>query len=191
MKKICLVLGLFSILFIMNFAYASNWTQITSFTGSGTEDKTTEYFNCTHAEWRLNWNFTPDPVYPNYTAFSFYVYQKGDNISMDSVYEAYPSNTNGTESIHDALGTFYLKINVANTGNYSISVEQDLDSAIPEFPVGLAAIIFFTITTIAVLAETRIRKLHHYNHPIFVNSQILTIKFHRVHKARNAFRRTL
>jgi hypothetical protein len=155
MKAICLALGLVSILFITNFAYGSNWVQITTYTGSGTEDKTTDYFNCTHAEWRINWNFIPDPIYPNYTAFSFYVYQQGNNISMDNVYESYPSNTNGTEFIHNALGTFYLRIVVASTGNYSITVEQDITSAIPEYPVGLAVIFIVTISFI-IISKTRI-----------------------------------
>lgn len=131
----------------------SNWTEVTRFTGSGSETYTTTYFNCTHAEWRINWTYTPNLAYPNLTMFAIYAYPKGENNSfVGSIIKTGSTNTNGTTYIHNTQGTFYLEISVANTENYTIIIEQDIDS-VPEFPLGPVLVLLAATLFIAILAR--------------------------------------
>ena len=133
-------------------ATPANWSEVIRFTGSGTEQYTTEYFTCDHVEWRIRWEYVPDPDYPEYAAFSVYTYPQGeDTLFVDSIVKTGSEDTSGVSYIHNNKGTFYMKINVANTQNYTIIVEQDLDS-IPEFSSILILLPpFMLVTLLAVM----------------------------------------
>lgn len=132
-------------------ATPANWSEVIRFTGSGNEQYTTEYFTCDHVEWRIRWEYVPDPDYPEYAAFSVYTYPQGGDIPIDSIYKAGSEDTSGISYIHNNKGTFYMEIIVASTQSYTIIVEQDLDS-IPEFSSILILLpLFMLVTLLAVI----------------------------------------
>ena len=148
-----LILPIIAILscFSVVSATPANWSEVVRFTGSGTEQYTTNYFTCDHVEWRIQWSYVPDPNYPQYTVFSVVTYPQGeDTFYVDFIMKTGGSDTSGTSYIHNNQGTFYSKINVANTQSYTIIIEQDLDS-IPEFPSFLILPLFMIATILAVI----------------------------------------
>ncbi len=122
-------------------ASPENWQEVTRFTGSGTQGYNTGYFSCNHTEWRIRWSYVPDSSHPEYALFSFLTYPQGEIVSyIDFISEGGGSNTSGISYIHNNNGTFYGKVNVANTESYTVIIEQDMDS-IPEYPNSLAIIL--------------------------------------------------
>jgi hypothetical protein len=146
------------VLAISNIVLATpeNWSEVTRFTGSGTQQYTTEYFTCSHVEWRIRWSYVPDPNYPQYTVFNVYTYPQGEDVFIDSILKTGGSETSGISYIHNRQGTFYMKINVANTQSYTIIVEQDLDS-VPEFSTFLMLPLFIVITLLTAVINRRKR----------------------------------
>jgi hypothetical protein len=156
-----LLIGLTSLLLLcfttssIVFASSSDWSEVTRFTGSGTEHYTTDYFTCEHAEWRIRWEYVPHPSLSLFSLFSVYTYPQGENtLYIDSIIKTGSNDTNGISYIHDNDGAFYSKINVALTDSYTIIIEQDLNS-IPEFPSWIILPLFLVATLSGVL----IRKL--------------------------------
>ncbi len=128
-----------------------DWSEVTRFTGSGTEMYTTNYFTCDHVEWRIRWEFVPHSANPNLTLFNVATYPQGEDVSfIDFIYKFGGEDTSGASYIHNNQGTFYSKINVGNTEGYTIIIEQDLDS-IPEFPSFLILPLFMIATLLAAV----------------------------------------
>lgn len=134
-----------------------NWSEVVRFTGSTSEHYTTDYFTCNHVEWRIRWEYVPDPSYSNFTRFMVFTYPQGeDTLFIDSIYKAGASDTEGISYLHNNKGTFYMEINVLYTQSYTIIVEQDLDS-IPEFPSLIILPLFMFASLLAVLVYRRKR----------------------------------
>ncbi len=156
------LMGLASLLFLsvvtlgIVFASSSSWSEVTRFTGSGTEDYTTDYFNCEHAEWRIRWEYVPHSGLPMFALFSVYTYPQGeDALYIDYIIKIGANDTDGISYIHNSDGTFYSKINVAITESYTIIIEQDLNS-IPEFP-SWTILPLFLVTTLFVIILKKCR----------------------------------
>jgi len=152
-----LILPMISVLSCSSVVSATpeNWSEVVRFTRSGTDQYTTAYFTCSHAEWRIRWSYVPDPSYPQYTAFSIFTYPQGESaMYIDFIYKTGGSDTSGTSYIHSKQGTFYSKIGVSSTQSYTIIIEQDLDS-IPEFPLFLILPLFMISTLLAVIVYRR------------------------------------
>jgi hypothetical protein len=148
-----------SITMLSSIALASpaNWSEVTRFTGSGSDMYTTDYFTCNHVEWRIRWEYVPHSEYPESTVFGITTYPQGEDVFyVDFIMKSGSEDTTGTSYIHDNKGTFYMKINIANTESYTIIIEQDLDS-IPEFPSFLILPLFMTATLLAVIIYRRKR----------------------------------
>ena len=142
-----------TVLSVSNIALASpdNWSEVVRFTGSGSEHYTTDYFTCEHVEWRILWEYVPDPDYPELAIFNVYTYPEGEEVWFtDCILKTGAENTSGNSYIHNEAGTFYMVINIANTETYTIVVEQDLDS-IPEFPSFLILPLFMTATLLVII----------------------------------------
>ncbi len=157
-----LLMGLTSLLFLsvitssIVFASSSNWSEVTRFTGSGTEHYKTDYFTCEHVEWRIRWEYIPHPALPLLALFNVYTYPHGeDALYIDDIIKTGTNDINGTSYIHNNDGTFYCKINVALTESYTIIIEQDLNS-IPEFPSWIILPLFLTTTVLALLFRKRL-----------------------------------
>jgi hypothetical protein len=133
----------------------TNWSEVARFTGSGTEGYITEEFNCAHAEWRIRWNYTPNPEDPNSAVFSFITYPKQGGLMISNISQFGASEINGTSYVHNRTGTFYSEVNVENTSSYEIIIEQDLDT-IPELSRSFVCLLLVGLA-IAVLSVHRKR----------------------------------
>jgi hypothetical protein len=159
-----LSMGLSSLFFLIIvtsgivFASSSDWSEVTRFSGSGTEHYTTDYFNCEHVEWRIRWEYVPNHALPLLALFSVYTYpQREDTSYIDSIIKIGAKDTNGTSYIHNNNGTFYSKINVATTESYTIIIEQDLNS-IPEFPSWVILPLILVVTLFSVIIRENFRR---------------------------------
>lgn len=160
-----LLMGLTSLLLLttitpsIGFATSGNWSEVTRFTGSGTDIHTTDYFTCDHVEWRIRWVYVPGSQYPNLTSFSVFTYPQGEDIMYtDVIMKMGAEDTNGTSYIHDNKGTFYMKINVGGTESYTLIVEQDLDS-IPEFPSWIILPLFLVVALFGIIIRKKFKVL--------------------------------
>ena len=139
---------------MISLAKATNWVEVTSFTGSGTEQYTTDYFTCDHVEWRIRWEY----VDSEYTVFNVYTYPQGEDVLfINSIIKIGGEDTSGVSYIHNQQGTFYMKINVANTESYTIIIEQDTDS-IPEFTPFALIVVLITVSILAVALSKKFKK---------------------------------
>lgn len=136
-------------------AKPENWIEVTRFTGSGSEHYTTNYFTCSHVEWRIRWSYVPDPNYPQLALFSVFTYPQGGNIPIDTIIKSGSSDTSGVSYVHNRAGTFFMEINVANTQSYTIIIEQDVDS-IPELPsFYIMPLFFLAILLVAIVCRKK------------------------------------
>jgi hypothetical protein len=158
MQKAYIALIAFLILALTGVCYAANWQTVTTITGSS--DQTTDYFNVPTNEWRLTWSYTPDPQYPQYAVFSFFVYPKGeDAIYVDNVSVDGDRETSGTMYVHEGSKDFYIKTITANLPNYTIQVQYDT-TAIPEYSTIalIVAMVLITGTLVAVKKKMQNKK---------------------------------
>jgi hypothetical protein len=155
----CLALSI-AILAYSNVALVNSsiivWSEVKRFTGSGTEEYTTAYFSCDRIDWRIRWSYVPDPSNPGYALFNLITYPTvGSGRWVDYVRKIGGSDTHGTSFINNESGTFYCRIAVEETQNYTIIIEQDLNS-IPEYQPSLGILILFA-TTVLMMAYARKR----------------------------------
>ena len=67
-------------------ATLADWSEVTRFTGSGTEQYTTDYFACDHVDWRIRWECIPEFDHPELAEFSIFTYSQTDDVSyIDSI----------------------------------------------------------------------------------------------------------
>ena len=159
-RRTTFVLSIALLFFTSSIALVSseNWSEVTRFTGSGTDIRTTDYFTCDHVEWRIRWEYVPDSQYSDLTSFSVFTYpiKEGHQGPMyiNFIMKTGNNDTSGTSYIHEYPGTFHMNINVGATESYTIIVEQDLDS-IPEFPSWLVIPIFLAATLFVIVFKKR------------------------------------
>jgi len=94
---------------------ATEWVEVTRFTGSETEQHITDYFTCDHVDWRIRWEYMPEDA-----SFIVYTYQQKrivDSITEGAKVEATLSWHPIIESFASAPEDFYLRISV--DGNIS------------------------------------------------------------------------
>lgn len=142
------ILGFVFLLFLLSsnvaLVKAASWSEVTRFSDLG--DYTTDYFNCSHVIWRINWNYTPSPSNPTMAGFGVYVYSQNGNISIASILMGGNETTGGTSYILEHQGTFYLTIHIVNLEHYTVVIEQDMDS-VPEF----SPMILLSLLTVGML----------------------------------------
>ncbi len=158
MQKAYIALMAFLILALTGVCYAANWQTVTTITGSS--DQTTDYFNVPTNEWSVTWSYTPDPQYPQYAGFYFYIYPKGETaVYVDSVSATGDRQTSGTSYVHEGSKDYYLKILDANIPNYTIQIEYDT-TAIPEYSTIalIVAMVLITGTLVAVKKKMQNKK---------------------------------
>jgi len=128
-----LSISLFAVTSGIAFASSDNWSEVVRFTDEGTGFQT-EPFTIDHVDWRIRWEYEPDPEVPDeHPALHVYVYaQEAPGTWFESIRKNGTEETSGTLYIHDRNGTFFLII-IRAVQSYTLIVEQNLDS-IPEFP---------------------------------------------------------
>jgi hypothetical protein len=149
MRKIILLVVLFLLSYLLIIpVHASTWVQVTTFTGATTMN--TDYFivNCT--EWRLNWSYMPSVGIEQYAGFYVSAHEKNGDMPI-YIYQSGNTTLSGVSYAHNANGTFYLSINVANLASYTIIIEEDFDTVIPEYSnIILIAILALTVVVAIV-----------------------------------------
>ena len=134
---------------------SENWVEVTRFTGN--EDTQTESFTCDYVEWRIRWNYST----------VFHLHQKTLGLFGLNVFEKEPKSLvssfgseptigseNGTLSLSEN-GTFYLQIYAFNIYDYSVIIEQNIES-IPEFPSWTILPLILTITLFSVVVKRKL-----------------------------------
>ncbi len=103
--------------FITDDVIAQEYTPVTKIEGSG--DKTTETFNIKSDKWRINWSIVPTN---EYAVFGFYVYEEGDEFSVESVMAG--EQNSDTTIIREGPGKFYIKVSAANLKSWILNIEE-------------------------------------------------------------------
>jgi hypothetical protein len=148
-------LAIFIFVIVILNVNAVAWRQVTSFAGSGTEQKNTDNFHVLGTEWRVVWSYTPDEQLPALTVFNVIVYPEGETQSyVEFITQTGANQTTGTTYIHQGAGDYYIKAIVANTQGYTVTVEYDEDS-VPRsgnISVESAMLVTSIIVAVAVVA---------------------------------------
>jgi hypothetical protein len=145
------------LLLLLPVASADRWQVIKSFIGSGTEGYDTDAFNVSGSEWRIDWNFMPNPQASSYlTVLAFPQGETGNSIA-----EVYGSSANettsGTSYVHQAGGNYYLHIDAVNTLSYNVTVLYDTNSASSGFDTESAVIVLIAMVVIVALIAVVLR----------------------------------
>jgi len=133
---------------------AADWQTVKTFTGSGTDTYNTDNFSIPGSEWRITWSYTPDSQFPEMTLFNVVVYPKGETaLYVDFIMKSGAADTSGASYFHQGPGDYYLKINVANTEGYTITVQYDTESVpraagIGSWVVGAAVLVIIIVVII-------------------------------------------
>jgi hypothetical protein len=89
-------------------------------TGSG--DKTSPPFTVTTEEWIIDWSYVPDPEYPEYAGFGFFVYPRGETaLYVESVLSS--EATTGSTYSYAGPGEYYIKVGAANIKSWEVVIE--------------------------------------------------------------------
>ena len=137
---------------------SENWVEVARFTGSGYQQYYTDYFTCDHREWRIRWEYIPEPDSDGFAYFNVVVYPERALFVVDSILSKGGNDTNGISYTHDMRGMFFMGITAGAAESYTIIVEQDLNS-IPELHswtsllVTLVAVLFVAVVYRKRLAE--------------------------------------
>lgn len=94
-------------------------------TFTGTSDKTTSPFEVTTGEWVIDWSYIPDPEYPEYAVFGFYVYPRAETVDFVEAMIA-PGDTNGSTYSYVGSGEYYIKVYCANIQSWTIVISPPL-----------------------------------------------------------------
>ena len=141
-RKPTIVSVAFSVILLVSlsgvvFGSSTNWIEVVRFTGVRTNSYSTNEFICNHSEWRIIWEYIPNSQDSNLTVFAVFAYPIKQGFRgptyLDSIIRYGAEDTKGVSYIQDYQGTFTLNINAVETENFSIIIEQNIDT-IPEFP---------------------------------------------------------
>jgi hypothetical protein len=138
-------------------ASSENWVDVKSFTGKETIDIITEPFTCDHVEWRIRWNYSPDfrmHGKPSFASFEVNVFENESDNLVSRIGRFSNVSESGTLSLSEN-GTFYLHIEAFFIDEYSIVVEQNLES-IPEFHLGTILPLLLIITLVLTVARNKL-----------------------------------
>jgi hypothetical protein len=113
---------------------ADNWAEV--FRIQGQQSTQTEPFTVNCAEWRIRWQFEPGHWhFPQLHTFSVTLFPQGETINyIDQINELANGTTVGWHIIRNHTGTFYMKISTGIVENYTVIVEQNLDSNLTAAP---------------------------------------------------------
>ena len=138
------------------FASSGNWVEVSRFNGT-IWGGSTEPFTCDHVDWRIKWSYEPTPgdtsVFP--LRFRFNVVEVGGKLVEFFIP---PSNQIGGTLNINQTGEFYIAIDTMYVENYTVIVEQNLES-IPEFPSWIILPLFLIATVFALVIKKKISSI--------------------------------
>jgi hypothetical protein len=156
LKKKVLGLTLLTIMLAMPMMISSvgatEWVEVARQSGSAFPDpkEFSMQFECSHVEWRIRWSY--DAVGSPFE--SVLLIQKSGDLTVYS--ESYLSKS-GVRNIHNEAGNFSLEITCINMYEYTIIIEEDVDS-IPEFTTATLAIVLVAVSVLAVALSKKVEK---------------------------------
>ena len=109
---------------------SQNWVEVERFSG-GSWWGGTKLFKIDNFEWRIRWNYEPVIVFGSDTAVVFDIQVLDAKSQLVELVRS-DEKTTGTVNFHQS-GEFYLYIIGFNTEDYTIIIEETIDS-VPEFP---------------------------------------------------------
>jgi len=140
------------------FATSENWIEVARFYGGDNVRLTTDFFTCDHSEWRIRWELDIyHGHFPELQFLSITTYPQGEsNLYADLIYELGDKDKNGTSYVHNNIGNFYMRIETGAITKYSVIVEQNLESPIPEFPSWIIPPMILTITLFSIIVKRKL-----------------------------------
>ncbi len=158
-RKAVIIAVLFSLFLLgsmsgVAFASSENWIEVARFSGENLGYHTTESFTCEHVEWRVIWECVPNIDFNSSTFIINVETVESFNKRVDGAVNIGSDVLDGILYINDSFGTYCLAM-VSNVQNYTIIVEQNIDS-IPEFPSWIILPLFLVVTFVAILAKKRL-----------------------------------
>jgi hypothetical protein len=79
---------------------------------------------------------------------------------ITSILKSGNTTTGGVENTYSLPGTFYLKIGIADLEHYTVVIEQDMSSSVPELPSMVLPLLFATgIVAVMILTIRRFQSL--------------------------------
>ncbi len=88
-------------------------------TGSGY--KTSPPFTITTEEWIIDWSYVPDPEYPEFAVFGFFIYPRGETVLyVGSV--LFPEGTSGSTYSYAGAGEYYINVSAANVKSWEVII---------------------------------------------------------------------
>lgn len=155
-KNKILSLALLTVMLVMflfvSSAKAVTWVEVARQSGSAFPDleQFSMQFECSHVEWRIRWSYDAvgDPPFESLLIIK----KDGDLIVYSNGY----FDDAGVRNIHNEAGNFTLEITCVNMYEYTIIIEQDIDS-IPEFTPTTIIIALVTVLIFAVGLSKKLR----------------------------------
>ena len=132
MKKVGIIIGVVVVIIVViaiiasgNGSPAENGVPgletFSPVTFTGTSDKTTSPFEVTTSEWIVDWSYVPDPEYPEYAVFQFFVYPRGETVNFVEAMIS-PGDTNGSTYSYAGSGEYYIKVYCGNVDSWEITI---------------------------------------------------------------------
>lgn len=118
------------------FASSDNWVEVMTINRSGSASINSGLFTIDYSEWRIRWQFEPGEHwhFPQLTFLNISIYEEGELDNYFANIYGSGNQNNGTYYIADKIGEFYMKINTGMIDDFSVIIEQNIES-IPEFPL--------------------------------------------------------
>ena len=137
----------------MVFASSDNWVEVVRFNGTIWPEYT-EHFTIDYFDWRIKWSYTPrlsELINP-------YIFRLDvKNASGYIVELLFASNQIAGTLNMNQTGEYYLYIDPMHAENYSITIEQNIDS-IPEFPSWAIVSLILSSTLILIILKRNLHK---------------------------------
>ena len=103
-----------------------SWEEVISFSGSGDDYLDTGRITLDYAEWKIVWEYQPDPETPDLSMFTVDVYEKQEDGPFLSIFDLKGENMQGVENVVNKTGDFYMIIETNNITQYSVSIQQSV-----------------------------------------------------------------
>jgi len=92
---------------------------------AGVADKTSPPFKVTTEEWLIDWSYTPDPEYPDFAVFGFFIYPRGETgMYVESVAVSGGDTTKGSTYSYAGAGEYYLKVHCGNVTKWKVIISS-------------------------------------------------------------------
>lgn len=89
---------------------------------TGTSDAVSPPFEVSTQEWIIDWSYVPDYEYPQYAAFGFFVYPRGETV-MYVASLGYSASTSGSTYSYAGPGEYYAEVICANIESWEITIK--------------------------------------------------------------------